>query len=80
MWEGLFDYKTGRYIKAIVKIWFFKILWLICSLSSHTYWNVIKKGRGIRPNEALATLRFIEEGAAFYHAKRGKITTGIKLV
>jgi len=27
---------------------------------------VIKKGRGIRPIEALATLYFIKEGAKFY--------------
>ena len=40
---------------------------------------VIRKGGGIRPNEALATLRFIEEGAAFYHAHRGKITLRICL-
>jgi len=38
--------------------------------SSRLYWNVIKKGRGIRPVEALATLVLPklrpQEGATFY--------------
>lgn len=40
-------------------------------LSSQTYWNVIKKARGNRPDESLATL-WKEEGATFYPDNMGK--------
>jgi hypothetical protein len=44
-----------------------KKLVLICN---HKFTNVLsyKEGRGIRPDEALATLRFIEEVHTFYHS------------
>lgn len=36
-------------------------------ISSLSYLIVIKKGGGIRPYEALATLYIYKEGATFYH-------------